>query len=321
MGNLITAIQDCFPDARFNIASQELEYGPIDNPSTIEHPSYAYLAVGLTTGHIPNKKSALKVLHNLAWENRYDPVRSYLNRCRQSSQPCTYFRSLASDLLGCRKSAAWEILTEGPESGRFIPDVVLERSLIGAVARAFQPGCRHDTVLILNNSRDQGQCQVVEILAQPNDLSSHKQPWVVFDETPFRDLQQEPMVIHKGWFTVFDAAEQRFRKARPERVRAFFSQTVDRPSRMYATKGDVARHGVIAGACYGRVPRNPEYGRPCFLPINVAGHSDIDLARLESDRDAIWAAAVQAYDQRSPHNFSEREFNGMKPYLAQFPTI
>jgi len=321
MGNLISAIQDCFPDAHFNIASQELEYGPIDNPITIEHPSYAYIAVGSATGKIPAKRSALKVLHDMAWENRSDPVRSYLSHCRQSSQPCTFFRSLASELLGCRQSAAWELFTEGPDSGRFIPDVILERSLIGAVARVFHPGCRHDTVLILNNSRDKGQSQALEILAQPNDRHSQENRWVVFDETPFRDLQQEPLIIHKGWFTVFDGAEQRFRKVRPETVRAFFSRTVDRPTRMYATKGDVARHGVVAGACYGRVPRNPEHGRPCFLPINVAGHSHIDLARLESDRDAIWAAAVQAYDQHKPHNFSDQELTAMKPYLAQFPTV
>ena len=321
MHNLLSDIQEAFPDVRFNISSQELEYGPLDHPSRIDYPSYTYVFVGRSTGRLPSKRRAHEVLNSLAWEHRYDPVRGYLSHCHRHSQPYPYFRSVASELLGCRQQGSAEILTAGPDSGRFIPDVILERSLIGAVARTCNPGCRHDTVLILNNSRSRGQCQALEVLAQPSDVCSHERPWAVLNETPFRDLQKQPLITHKGWFTLIDGAEQRFEQASPETVREFFSRAIDHPEREYVTQADVPRHGITAGACYGRVPRNPRHGRPCFLPVNVAVDKAIDLDPLESDRNAIWAAAVQSYAEHRPYLFSDQELQAMKPYLAQFQTL
>jgi len=175
--------------------------------------------------------------------------------------------------------------------------------------------------LILNNCRSRGQCQVLEVLAQPSDFCSHERPWVVFDETPFRDLQQQPLIAHKGWLNLIDGAVQRFEHASPETVRAFFSQALDRTCRGYVTTNDVPRHGITAAASYGRIPRNPSSGRPCFLPVNVAIEKEINLDQLEFHRDAIWAAAVEAYAAHRPYLFSDLELKAMRPYLVQFPTI
>ena len=87
---------------------------------------------------------ALDCLFEVAHENPYDPVALYLDHVAAQVQP-TYIDRLASTYLRLEDA-------DLPEPTLY--DHMLKKTLIGAVRRIFEPGCKHDYACVLMG--DQG---------------------------------------------------------------------------------------------------------------------------------------------------------------------
>jgi predicted P-loop ATPase len=112
----------------------ELNGAPVDVDT-------AYLALSQHLGVLIGKEICADALLFLAQRRRYNPVVDYLERVSQDAVP------ISIDNLASRY-----FLTTNP-----LYDVFVKKFLISAVARAYQPGCKVDTALILQGSQGQGK--------------------------------------------------------------------------------------------------------------------------------------------------------------------
>jgi len=159
--------------------------------------------------------------------------------------------------------------------------------LMGAVARAFDPGCKVDTVLILEGPGGDGKSDGTKILTNIVDN--------VFRDTMI-DWSSKDKYQQLNGVWVYEFAEiSSFSKQDQDKVKAYISSAVDSYRRSYGHEtADYPRHCVFMGTV------NP--GDDCgYLngknqrrnwPVRVW---NVDKAAIYRDREQIWAEAVNLY--------------------------
>ena len=222
-------------------------------------------------GFQPNKTDIPAAIGRLAVDHSYHPVRPYLNNLK------------------------WDGINR---LDRFLPilfgtqDTDYERAvgarwMIGAVARVYQPGCKMDTMLVLEGPQGLKKSTALRTLfgasfftEMVNELRDHK-----------RFVEQ----IAGKWVVEF-AELSALRKADVELVKAIITMQVDK------TRPSYGRHTVeYPRQCVLAASVNPKAGQGYltdstgnrrFWPVACTA---IDLAKIERKRDLLWAEAVQRY--------------------------
>ena len=123
----IKVLESVLPDVRFNELTKKYEYGPRSSPVILEGDDIDLLTVQLAVDHnvfvAENRvRAAFKFL---AKRNAYCPIRRYLLDCSYRGEYFEDWDRLGEVLLGSEMPFATK---------------VMQRFLIGAVARAYDPG-------------------------------------------------------------------------------------------------------------------------------------------------------------------------------------
>lgn len=319
-----------YPGLRRNLMNQDLEYGPLDRPITVDDITTAYCRISRGAGKTFPKQTVIDTANVIAWENRIHPVKAYLNHCLTNASPCPYFKTLASELLGLPGDPILNpAFTRGPEAGRLFADVIIERFLIGAVARVLEPGCRHDWMPILVGSQNCGKSTFLQYLTPPSPNDPGSYPWASTIQQGIRTLKEKPHLLHAGWLVVLDETERYFQRNYVEELKNLLSVPVDRSARKYENERNFPRAFVLCGATNSDDFFVDPTGNRRFMPVIVKGKIPsmenpksliIDLDRIKRDRDSIWAAAYAAYLDQPIHNFSSDELAQLKEYQDNFCT-
>jgi hypothetical protein len=317
-----------YPGLRRNLMNQEMEYGPQDAPLPVEQIQTAYCRISVDSGQVFQKSMVVDVANIVADENAYHPVKSYLDRCAANAAPCPYFKTLATELLGLKDDPFLNpVFAHGPEQGRHIADVILERFFIGAVARVFNPGCTHDWMPILIGPQNCGKSAFLQYITPPSPNDPGVYPWSVTIQQGIRTIKEKPHLVHAGWVVVLDEVERYFQRAYVEEFKNLVSVAVDRSRRIYENERNFRRAFVLAAAANSDDFLVDPTGNRRFMPIVVSGKVPspedpstmiIDLDRLKRDRDAIWAAAYKAYLDNPVHTFSSDECSQIQDYQENF---
>lgn len=321
-------ILQTYPGLRMNELTKKLEYGDEDKPSIITDPREAYVYVNRRTKKNHPKELVSDILKVQANQSSYNPVVSYLQHCaKTATPPCTYFDRLASELLGVPEHP-----TENPRlrNGQLLMDVVVQRFLIGAVARALQPGCPMDWMPILVGPQGAGKTRFLQCLTPPGPNGPH--PWAASVQQAITTLSERPHKLHCGWIVILDETDRHFGRDHAEIFKNLVSVSVDISDRKWELEQDFERNFVLAGATNSDAFLSDSTGNRRFVPIRVGGISPeegkqqrclIDLDRLERDRDSIWAAAYRCYtdhkdDDHPPQLFTQEEAELLKDYTESF---
>ncbi|WP_019503807.1 DUF3854 domain-containing protein [Pleurocapsa sp. PCC 7319] len=120
-----------------------------------------------------NKNKAIDVCTKVAEENAYNPVAEYLEQVVRNSELAD-INSLSSTFFG----------TSDP-----IYDIFLKKTLIAAVARVYQPGCKHDNTLVLQGEQGIGKSTFFDILAGE---------WFGDSMRSGKD-KDDLLILHKSW--------------------------------------------------------------------------------------------------------------------------
>ena len=219
----------------------------------------------------PTKNDIPIAVARLAEDNKYHPVRDYLNSLKWDN----VFRLVRflHILFGT-------------------PDTEYERTvgtkwMIGAVARVYEPGCKMDNMLVLEGPQNLGKSTALAALfgrqfftEMVNELRDHK-----------RFMEQ----IAGKWVVEF-AELSAIRRADVELVKAVISMQVDRARLSYGRKSaERPRQCVLAASV------NPKHdagyltdptGNRRFWPVRC---TKIDMPKLIRKRDQLWAEAVVRY--------------------------
>jgi predicted P-loop ATPase len=204
--------------------------------------------------------------------NTYSPVADYLNRVGDewTGNYSAYLQDLCPRLLG---------------SAEPLHATYLRRTLISAVARALEPGCKVDTTLILQGAQGCRKSTFFKVLAS--------EKW--FDDSMgnYSD-KDEKLKLHQTWFTEWAELESAFRRRDVSAVKAFLTTAVDNLRPPYGREVQAMRRpGVIVGTTNDSAFLSDPTGNRRFWVIPIP--SVVDTAAAKEERDRIWGAAVQAY--------------------------
>ena len=204
----------------------------------------------------------------VAEENAYDPLQDYLS-------------SLVWD--GVPRIDSWLIEYGGADPGNDgYVGFVGRKWLLACVARAFQPGCKADVVLVTEGNQGRGKSTLFYILGGQ---------WYTEASGVLGDKDSKQL-ISAAWICELPDMSS-FSRTNRNAMKAFFSSAVDR----YRPPYDKHTKAVKRRCCFGATTNEEEYlgdptGNRRFQPVALG---EIDRARLIKDKDQLWAEAVAIY--------------------------
>jgi predicted P-loop ATPase len=162
---------------------------------------------------------------------------------------------------------------------------VSRRFMVAAVARAFRPGCKMDTMLVLEGPQGAGKSTAIRILAGDDWFS---------DCLPSVGTKDASDHLRGKWFIELSELSA-MSKTEVEATKAFISRQEERYRRPYdRSETTYKRRCVFVGTTNQDTYLRDETGNRRFWPVRVG---KIDQDALRRDRDLLWAEAVYWYRQ------------------------
>lgn len=222
-----------------------------------------------------SREDVADIVVRIAKQNSYSPVVEYLDHVNGIYKGTEILDNLAHRHFG----------TSDP-----LHQLLLIRFLVSAVARAYVPGCQVDTALILQGEQGYGKSTFFRTLASPD--------W--FDDSlGSASDKDERLKLHRAWMIEWAELEAIFKRKDIAAVKAFMTTKIDLIRPPYGRSIEAfKRASVIVGTTNQQEFLNDTTGSRRFWVIPI--QQPINRERLESERDRIWAAAVEIYRQGEP---------------------
>lgn len=215
-----------------------------------------------------------------ARRNQYDPLQEYLGNLEWDDKPRVF--DWLSTFLGAAPTEYTRAI--GP------------RILIGAVARARKPGCKLDTMPVLEGPQGIGKSTALRYL--------FGEQFYIDDLSDFSSKDSFQLI--QGAWCCEVAELSAMQRSETAEVKKFLSKVQDKFRAPYERAPiAVLRRTIICGTV------NPEYGSGYlrdstgarrFWPIACG---KIDLRKILSERDQLWAEAVMLYEAGNPWHLQE----------------
>lgn len=159
---------------------------------------------------------------------------------------------------------------------------VAARWMISAVARVMEPGCKADSVLILEGGQGEGKSTALSVLGGP---------W--FMDSPFSLGDKEAYQTIRGKWIIELGELDSFNKAESTKAKQFFSAFVDTYRQSYGRRTvDVPRQCVFAGTTNQDEYLKDTTGNRRYWPVLC---TSVDIPLLREIRDQLWAEALARY--------------------------
>lgn len=199
----------------------------------------------------------------VAAENAWHPVRQYLDGLEWDGRGRLDF---------------WLTAALGVEASSYSLKVGV-RWLISAVARIMSPGCKADSVLILEGAQGAGKSTALSVLGAE---------W--FMDSPFSLGDKDAYQAIRGKWIVELGELDSFNKAESTKAKQFFSAYIDTYRESYGRRTiDVPRQCVFAGTTNQDEYLKDTTGNRRYWPVLCQA---VDLDYLRENRDQLWAEAV-----------------------------
>lgn len=220
----------------------------------------------------PTEATVAEAITSISSENAHHPVQRYL---------------LDLEWDGVPRIDTWLSDYGGVEPSPLV-SVYAAKTLLSGVARAFQPGCKVDSMLLIQGPQRCGKSTIVRMLAKdgewftdtPIDVKNHKDA---------AERISGPWIVEWGEMTAI-------RKADINAVKAFISAQVDRYRRSYGREmEDHPRSCIFIGTANDYSLLNDPTGSRRFMGVSVTQRTDLD--GFERVVDQLWAEAVHRYGQ------------------------
>ncbi|MBW3503380.1 VapE domain-containing protein [Pseudomonas sp. NKUCC02_KPG] len=210
--------------------------------------------------------SVMEAVSVVAHYHSFHPVRKYL-------------RELVWDRVSRIDSWLTDIM--GVEASEYSSKVG-RRWLISAVGRVMQPGCKADSVMILEGAQGAGKSTALSILGGD---------W--FMDTPFSLGDKDGFQAIRGKWIIELGELDSFNKAESTKAKQFFSASTDTYRESYGRRTmDVPRQCVFAGTTNQDEYLKDATGNRRYWPVAC---TKVDLAQLREVRDQLWAEAMAGY--------------------------
>jgi predicted P-loop ATPase len=234
-----------------------------------------------------NKHVMADALELVAHRNQHHPVREYLSALRWDGIPRVH------DLFRCYFNAEMPEMPTEPndeETKAWDRDVkYLERIstgfMVAAVARVFEPGCKHDhSPIAVSDKQGLFKSSALKALC-------HDPDWFTDNISPDLSERDTKESLRGKW--IIELGEIPHVRKEIERVKQFCSSPVDRYRPAYGKRNqDHPRQCVFFGTS-NDLEFADATGNRRFWPFHI--DRKVDVGRIAADRDQLWAEAVHLH--------------------------
>lgn len=211
--------------------------------------------------------SVIEAVSVVAHDNSFHPVRNYLNKLEWDRVP--RLDTWLNTVMG---------VTQSGYSAK-----VGKRWMISAVARVMRPGCKADSVMILEGGQGEGKSTAMSILGGD---------W--FMDTPFALGDKDGFQAIRGKWIIELGELDSFNKAESTKAKQFFSASTDTYRESYGRRtNDVPRQCIFVGTTNQDEYLKDATGNRRYWPVAC---TKVDLEQLREIRDQLWAEAMFCYE-------------------------
>ena len=230
----------------------------------------------------PKRSDMAAIIAQVAEYNRFNPVVDALERLEWDGVP-----RLMGGKHGKQIFAPLSVRYFGTENTEINAQFFC-KTMVAAVARAYQPGCKVDTALILEGGQGAGKSTAIEVLAE---AIAHK---VYTDEIADPGSKDAGLQIQGRWIVEVSELDA-FRRSETSTIKSWISRKEDKFRRPY---GKVIENFPRSCVFIGSVNPPPHgylkdpTGARRFWPVRVG---EIDIPLLKEDALQLWAEARHMY--------------------------
>ncbi len=295
----VDKVKEILHDLRKNELTGAIEYtSPSGKTIALQGNDLDLMTTKLACEHgvfIPEQriKSAIQYA---AGRNMYCPIRRYLDHCAAHAKPHANWDTIGKEFLG---------------NSHNIATLAMQRMMIGAVARAYNPGCSMSWLPILVGAQGVGKSMFARNLV----------PQSLFSEitTPLDTLMKEQYRLHVAWLLELPEIDNYFNVRNIENFKNLITTRTDEVRYPYASlPSKLSRRFVLIGTTNRNQFLVDSTGNRRFVPLEVGGAFQIPWKKLVEERDSLWAAAVQAYRSDVGYEFNSGEIAAISEYIQEF---
>lgn len=232
--------------------------------------------------------TAIQAVEMIARRNLYHPVRAWLRGLPRWD--------------GSERLGNWmHNFIDAPESDYTQKVGVI--TLVGAVARVMNPGCRFDTVTILEGNQGLLKSTICEVLGGP---------WYMDGLGSDGKLDKEACIAMSGcWVVELSEIDHLLRANSASTLKAYLSRRVDTYRPIYARKAVQApRQSTFLGTTNKVIYLTDHTGNRRFLPIPVFTRGFApNVNTLINNKDQLFAEALVDYDRGVPYHPTEDDLD------------
>ena len=297
--NDVKKVKEILTDLRKNELTGTIEYtSPTNETISLQGNDLDIMTTKLACEHgvfipEPRIKSAI---HYAAGKNTYCPIKKYLDSCSANSVPHPDWERIGQIFLGNRHQIA---------------TLAMQRMMIGAVARAYNPGCSMSWLPILVGAQGVGKSM----------FSRYLVPDKLFSEItiPLETLMKEQYRLHVAWLLELPEIDNYFNARNIENFKNLVTTRCDEVRFPYASlPTKLHRRFVMIGTTNRNQFLVDSTGNRRFVPLEVGTGFQVPWNRLSEERDSIWSAAVKAYRNGDRYEFDSGEIAAIAEYIQEF---
>lgn len=239
-------------------------------PRPLQDHDETELAMWLNeNGLAPSIRNTGSAIRTVAFKNKRNPIVEWAESLKWDGQ---------------KRIDTWLTYYAGAASDDYTK-MVGRRFLISAMARILEPGCKVDTMLILEGPQGLKKSSLIDVLAGPGWFSDQ------IGDITNKDSSQ----LVQGIWLMEVAEMDKFGKPEASAVKAFLTRRFDRYRPPYGRNVVKRERRCVF---FGTInPDGAGYlkdttGNRRYWPVKV---TNIDLDGIRQDRNQIWAEAMLAY--------------------------
>jgi hypothetical protein len=205
----------------------------------------------------------------LAGQHQFDPVRDMLDQAQAAWDGTARLDTMVSEYANCANTP--------------LNRAIMRKTMIAAVRRARQPGCKFDNITVLESAEGWNKSTFWRVLAGDENFSDES----ILGKSG-REIQE-----HLSAVWIHESADLAgMRKAEVESVKAFASRQADiaRPAYGYFVKKQ-PRHAINVGTTNSEEYLQSQTGNRRFWPLKVL--KPIDDEKLKRSRLQLWGGEAR----------------------------